>query len=289
MACLALRSHRGTVRKVNQDACCALASKTCLGEAVMAVVCDGVGGLSHGEVASATVVQGFAQWFEHELPTLMGTMSPMFDCDMVRTRWARLLCDLNERIRQHGRSIGALLGTTFTGILACGGTYIIGHVGDSRAYCLHDGALKQLTEDQTLLAYKLAHNEITPNEAEHFAQRHVILQAVGTEERLAPAFYTGSMDDFDVMVLCSDGAYHVLGSKGLERTLRGASNWNERLLEDACQEVLDKSMRGGEKDNLSIVCLRCECGSAPCDATFARAPLSSVCGGLPVSRVRVGQ
>ncbi len=257
MACLALRSHKGTVRTVNQDACCAYASQTSLGEVVMAIMCDGVGGLSYGEVASATVVQGFAQWFECELPSLLDAMDAVLDCDVVRARWERLLADLNDLIRQHGRSVGAMLGTTFTGMLACGGSYIVGHVGDSRAYRLHEDELTQITEDQTLLAYKLAHNEITPQEAKTFAQRHVIMQSVGTEQRLAPAFYTGRMDDLDVMVLCSDGAYHVLGSKGLELMLQGASGWNEQLMEDACQRVLEKSMSGGERDNLSIVCLRC--------------------------------
>jgi serine/threonine protein phosphatase PrpC len=228
----------------------------------MAVVCDGVGGLSYGEVASATVVQGFSQWFEHELPTLLDAMDQAFDFGVVQSRWQRLLCDLNDRIRQYGRSIGALLGTTFTGMLACDGTYVVGHVGDSRAYCLHDGVLNQITEDQTLLAYKLAHNQISPQEVKHFTQRNVILQSVGTEQKLAPAFYTGSMDDLDVMVLCSDGAYHVLGSQGLERAFQGASCWNERRMGDACEHVLEKSMSGGEKDNLSIVCLRCESGLA---------------------------
>lgn len=258
MACLALRSDRGMVREANEDACCALVTPTRLGEIVMAVVCDGVGGLSYGEMASSTVVKRFVRWFEADLPLLLRQMQGDLDRKLIQACWTELLDDLNGMIRQYGRSIGALLGTTFTGLLACGHSYVIGHVGDCRAYCLHGGALRQLTEDQTLLALMLARGEITPEEATTSHQRHVIMQSVGTQVNLRPAFYFGAMDESDVMVLCSDGAYHSLGDEGLAKELKGASQRDERLLGHACEEILNKSMLAGESDNLSIVCVRCD-------------------------------
>lgn len=261
MACLALRSHRGMVREANEDACCALASVSPLGEVVMAVVCDGVGGLSYGEVASSTVICRFVQWFEEDLPSLLHGMPSDLDCNLIQECWTALLDDLNQRIRRHGRAIGALLGTTFTGLLTYGQSYVIGHVGDCRAYCLHGHVLRQLTEDQTLLAFKLARGEITPQEAQDPHQRHVIMQSVGTEQKLRPAFYCGDVDDSDVMVLCSDGAYQSLGDAGLQEELDGASWQDEHMLDDACKKIISKSMRAGERDNLSIVCVCCNGGA----------------------------
>lgn len=262
MACLALRSSKGMVREANEDACCAMASMSQLGEVVMAVVCDGVGGLSHGEVASATVINRFMEWFRDELPPLLRTMRADLDCRLIQTCWSDLLDELNERIALYGRSIGALLGTTFTGLLACGQSYVIGHVGDCRAYCLHESSLMQLTEDQTLLAFKLANGEITAKEAVDSHIRHVIMQSVGTERRLRPAFYVGTVDAADVLVVCSDGAYQSLGNTGLREELLGATGRGEHVLDDACREILSKSMRAGERDNLSIVCVSCDSTSA---------------------------
>lgn len=274
MACLALRSNKGLVREANEDACCAMASMTQLGEVVMAVVCDGVGGLSCGEVASATVIMRFVEWFKAELPSLLRDMRAGLDCRLIQSCWTELLNELNERIGLYGRSIGALLGTTFTGLLACGKSYVVGHVGDCRAYCLHGSSLMQLTEDQTLLAFKLARGEISAEEAADSHARHVIMQSVGTERRLRPAFYAGSIDATDVLVVCSDGAYQSLGNTGLQKELIGATGQGEHVLDDACKEILSKSMRAGERDNLSIVCVSCGSVGASGDAADTRSLVS---------------
>ena len=116
MALVAARTDRGTRKPTNEDACCVEVAKTRFGDAVMAIVCDGVGGLVRGEVASSTVVARFASWFEGELPVLLDGMAEVdaFPFAAVRVVWGVLLSSVNEQIRAYdidGRDYTELLET----------------------------------------------------------------------------------------------------------------------------------------------------------------------------------
>ena len=75
MAYLAARTNAGTRKRENEDACCIEVGYGPFGEVLMAIVCDGVGGLSRGNVASSTVINRFVTWFEQELPALVETLA----------------------------------------------------------------------------------------------------------------------------------------------------------------------------------------------------------------------
>lgn len=257
MAIVAACTDKGAVRKTNQDACTVQVANTSFGEIAMAVICDGVGGLSAGELASATVVYRFAQWFRQELPTLLDGMdtSKSLDFKSIELVWSVLLKNLNETIQAYGRTHSEMLGTTFTGMLICGGKYLIGHVGDCRAYLLSARGVRQVTEDQTLLAKRLASGEITPEEAESFRQKHVILQSVGTEGILKPVFYVGEYALGDLFVLCCDGAYRRAEEEGIHTFFDGVERESEEALQEACRAMLRYDLEHGEKDNLTVVCV----------------------------------
>lgn len=254
MANLALVCNKGAVRSVNQDACCALAATSLDTEIVMAVVCDGVGGLARGEVASSTVVQGFVNWFERELPALVPGLMDGDATASVQRAWQQLLCELNAVMLRHGMREKTLMGTTFTGMLVCGGTYLVGHVGDCRAYIVHNAAIRQITQDQTLAAHMAAQGGYGGDLSKRSVRSNVILQSVGTQKTLKPAFYTGNVGCRDVCVLCSDGAYRVAGESGLLDALGRVDVHSEQGLREACDSVLEADMRSGERDNLTMVC-----------------------------------
>lgn len=257
MAYVAACTDKGVKRQTNQDACCIQVAETPFGEIAMAVVCDGVGGLAAGELASATVVYRFVQWFGEELPMLISGMDPEqpFNFSHVQTVWGVLLSSLNETILAYGRSHNERLGTTFTGLLLCRGQYLIGHVGDCRVYQIAPRGVRQVTEDQTLLAKKLAEGTLSPEEAKSFGKRHVILQAVGTEGMLHPAFYKGTCGQTDLFVLCCDGAYKKAEDVGVASFFAGVDHHDEAALGRACQEMLAYDVTHGEKDNLTVVCV----------------------------------
>lgn len=243
MIAIATCTDCGPVREVNEDACCVEVADSALGEVAMGVVCDGVGGLARGELASATVVMGLVGWFEDELPRLISTMAPggSFDPEVARGSWEGLLQGLNDLIGSYGTSSGASLGTTFTGILACDGTYLLGHVGDARAYLLRGGGLEQLSHDQVPSPTSCA--------------GHTILQAVGTEHALRPAFSSGRLEEGDLLVICSDGAWRRAGNDGVLRIFGDVGTLDEGALADACRRLLRLDLERGERDNLTVVCM----------------------------------
>ena len=255
MAYVAAATEVGSRKRVNEDSCCIKVAQTSLGEVVMALVCDGVGGLSAGNLASATVVNRFSQWFEQELPMLMEGMvaEGSFDFQTVKAVWGALLQTQNELIRTHGIKTGTRLGTTFTGAIACGGRYLVGHVGDCRAYQLDKASFRQITEDQTEVARKLAAGEITAEEARRMP-KNVILQAVGSGRVLVPAFYEGTCGPNELFVICCDGAYHRAENEGIRQIFQRACFTDEQSLGKACHDLLDYDLQMGEKDNLTVVC-----------------------------------
>ena len=92
---VALHSDKGIVRETNQDSLCVMEANTSAGKILMAVVCDGMGGLAKGEVASAAVVLSLCRWFEQELPAQITQKDYWQD---IKFRWQQLLVDENQKI-----------------------------------------------------------------------------------------------------------------------------------------------------------------------------------------------
>ena len=109
-------------------------------EVLMAVVCDGMGGLSKGELASATVIRTFSDWFAKVLPFELQCL----DFQILSSKLTLLLKDINARINDYGQKNGVNLGTTVSEILFIGDKYLIHHIGDSRIYHINS-AVKQLS------------------------------------------------------------------------------------------------------------------------------------------------
>ena len=242
----------GARRPTNEDACCVEVARTPLGDVTLAVVCDGVGGYSRGEVASATVIHSFSNWFEHDFPLLIGGMAERgtLDFTVIKAIWEVMLLEANRTIRAFGTSEKVRLGTTFTGVLACAGQYLVGHVGDCRALLVHPTGLKQITEDQTLAA-KMA-GEGASSSVDLNVQSHVILQAVGTQRTLQPVFYSGAYEAADIFVLCCDGVWKKPGNEGIAHAFRRASR-SEASLEQSCRDIISACRDMGENDNMTVV------------------------------------
>jgi PPM family protein phosphatase len=158
----------GIQKSTNQDSTCIKHARTSLGEIVMAVICDGMGGLAKGELASATVVRTFSDWFHKELPFELAAP----DLQVIGGKWEMMLKDLNHRILEYGRANGCSLGTTFTGILMVQDQYVVVHVGDSRVYYLGSD-LCQLTEDQTVVGREVRSGRMTEEQAKKDSRRNV--------------------------------------------------------------------------------------------------------------------
>lgn len=254
MVKMAAMSERGRHRTKNEDACCLKVASAPYGEAVMAVICDGVGGMSQGELASSTVVREFAAWFDEESQDFASSPDLHGRMEKTLASWERLLTKVNDSLRTYGGRASMTVATTFTGVFAYGGTYLVGQVGDSRLYVAGSHGFEQVTQDQTLVARMVERGELTPDEARNHPCQNVILQAVGAAEELCPVFATGSYSDDDLFVLCTDGVYKTIGTQRIADVFRLRGSDEDDALRAACKELIADAMTAGERDNLSICC-----------------------------------
>ena len=143
----ALHTDVGIIKETNQDSLCIKSAKTDIGNILLAVVCDGMGGLKKGELASATVIRRFSYWFDNELPLIIHDVT----MDRIRNSFSAMIDELNNRIIEYGENNGISLGTTLTAIFFTEEEYIVAHVGDSRAYIIDEDTIRMITEDQTVV------------------------------------------------------------------------------------------------------------------------------------------
>lgn len=151
---IAAQSDVGIVKKTNQDSYCIFtANSKKYGNILFAVVCDGMGGLEKGELASATVVKRFSNWFEKTFPILINNISPNFG--IIKSEWDKILKRLNSDIGNYGLSNNISLGTTIVATLCVQNEMYVANVGDSRVYKVTD-KVTRLTNDQSLVAREIS-------------------------------------------------------------------------------------------------------------------------------------
>ena len=173
---IAAYSDVGIVKKTNQDSVLMKIAQTNHGKVCLCVVCDGMGGLANGELASATVIREFDDWFQKKLPGLLET--PEFPIDQLRVQWDNLVMEQNRKLARYASEAGTRMGTTVVAFLIVDDKYYIMNIGDSRAYMITD-AIYQLTKDQTYIQYEMDLGHLTWEQAQTHPQRNVLLQCVG--------------------------------------------------------------------------------------------------------------
>ena len=141
----------GTKKNTNQDSLSVKVLDTSIGRMAFAILCDGMGGLEKGEVASAAVINAFNNWVTQDLPQLC--TATLMD-DVIRSQWTTIITQMNEKIKSYGARQGVKLGTTVVVMLITDTRYYIMNVGDSRAYEISD-RVTQLTNDQTFVAREI--------------------------------------------------------------------------------------------------------------------------------------
>lgn len=242
----------GNRRLTNQDSLCLKIADTSVGKVVLAVVCDGMGGLSKGEVASASVVDAFSEWFEKELPAQLAKK----DWDDIPYRWGRLMKEQNQRIADYGRKIRTQLGTTLTAILMIDSEFLlVGHVGDSRVYRIHH-QLEVLTEDQTVVGREIRRGTLTPEQAKKDPRRNVLLQCIGASKLVEPQFVYGKPVPGEVYLLCSDGFRHEITEDEIFQAFSSEQLKDELVMEQRVKAMVELNKQRQEKDNITAVLIK---------------------------------
>ena len=245
----------GTKKDTNQDSLCVKVAETDLGKVVMAVICDGMGGLAKGEIASASVVEAFSRWYDNELPLQLQNYKP----DEIRARWEEIIPDMNLRIAEYEKSIGVQLGTTLSVLLLIDNKALfIGHVGDSRVYEIDDREAKVLTTDQTVVANEVRLGRMTPEQAAVDPRRSVLLQCIGASRVVNPDYLMGTPAEGKVYMLCSDGFRHLVTPAEIASMFAPRNLVDEADMEERITALIEENKKRGETDNITALLLKLE-------------------------------
>lgn len=253
---IALHTDVGIRKETNQDSLCIKQAQTDTGNILLAVICDGMGGLEKGEVASATVLLAFAKWFEEELPYLLSETDYE---EAVRYWWERMIKEQNQNIAAYGRQRHIQLGSTITALLIFeNGNYLIGHVGDTRACRITNTSIEVLTTDQTVVANEIRLGRLTPEEAKFDSRRNVLLQCIGASKTVEPDFYQGKCMPGECYMLCSDGFRHRVTSEEISIAFAPDNNSEEEKMRQNIVRLIELNKQREETDNISAILIKAE-------------------------------
>jgi len=214
------------------------------------IVADGMGGHAAGEVASREAVDTLYGMVKRGIGELRQLVDPVVESD------ARAACRLMESAVQAATyfvySIAEIdrdksgMGTTISALLVLGGYAITAQVGDSRIYKVEGGAVEQLTEDHTLIAWQLKQGLITPQEAARSPHRNVITRAVGNREYVQVDTRRIQLVPSTRFLLCSDGLHGYLEDADIPSIVEMGG-------EASVRHFIDLANQRGGKDNITAV------------------------------------
>jgi protein phosphatase len=242
------------------------------------VVADGMGGHQSGEVASRMAASTIAGFFRAQPRD--GDMS-----DRLRSA----VCDANAKIFARADDSRAHRGMGTTVVAAAyapdtGRMHVV-HAGDSRAYHLRGGSLKQLTRDHSLLSDALLERpELTESDLAYLP-RNVITRALGIAPTVDVDTTSCDVEVGDVFLLCSDGLHGLVDDPIISNIIR-----DTEILTEACSKLVEAANKNGGKDNITAVLVRIEEDDEPWSRRSPRAsqrpteaPPSSGANGAPSS------
>ena len=246
---IAYYTDKGTQKQTNEDSLVIRTAKTNRGDVLMAAVCDGMGGLNRGELASTTIVQAFSEWFEDKLPSLI---EDGYDFLTIKSGLEFEIRKQSKRIENYAASRGMRLGTTLTMILVVEGKLITANVGDSRVYEVAE-ELRQLTKDHSLAQREVERGTLRLEDVERYEHRNVLTQGIGDSTNLLPDVKEERLYSDAVYLLCSDGFRHELSQEEIRSALFAARGKGDNNMKKALEKLARKAMERGEADNITAV------------------------------------
>lgn len=242
----------GTTKSTNQDSLSVKIINTSQGRMAFAILCDGMGGLDKGEVASASVIRAFDKWVREDFPALCN--APIQDY-AIRAQWEKIITEQNQTIKTYGARQGVRLGTTVVVVLVTETRYYVLNVGDSRAYEITD-RVEQLTTDQTFVAREVALGNMTEEEAMHDSRRSVLLQCVGASDEVYPDMFFGDAQPNAVYMLCSDGFRHEITADEIFEKLNPNVLLDNNMMQVNATSLIELNKQREERDNISVAMIR---------------------------------
>lgn len=234
-------SHRGLRRQLNEDSLVVTGN--------LFAVADGMGGHEAGEVASRICVE-----------TLAAGVKEVQD-DLTAEDLQHLMVRADEAIRE---ASGARAGTTLAGVAIVrehqGLYWMVFNVGDSRVYRFSEDEFSQVSVDHSEVQEMVDRGYISQAEAQHHPRRHVITRALGTGEAPDADFWMLPVHDGDRLMICSDGLTTEVEDERIRQELQ-----SRHTAQDAVDGLIGLALRGGGRDNITVVVVDVEDSAAESD------------------------
>ncbi len=207
------------------------------------VVSDGMGGHSHGEVASELAVQKVKEYYyqdlQNDIPTSLQEAIKQANVTIY---------EANEAERTPGTH-DLVMGATGVAAVLHDRTLYAANVGDSRIYVLHEGDLRQVTRDHSLVAQLVEQGEITPAEARTHEKRNQIYRSLGLPE-VEVDIFTEPVQEGDSLILCTDGLCGVVEDEDLRAIVEHYGP------EESVQRLIARANEAGGPDNVTAIVVR---------------------------------
>jgi len=233
----AVRTDVGRRRSVNED------SFAMAPELGLYLVADGMGGHSAGQIASRLATAETVDSLERVASSTATLTEKLRYCVAAANR--QVFDTAQEKHELQG------MGTTLVALLVGSGRVALAHVGDSRAYLIRAGRIRQLTDDHSVVAELVRRQEITPGAARGHPHRHVLTRALGVRRSVEADLAELTPTPGDVAVLCSDGLTGLVTDSEIAHAVAASST-----LELACECLVNLANDRGGDDNITVALVR---------------------------------
>lgn len=242
----------GTSKKTNQDSLLIKIGNCSENDIALAILCDGMGGLDKGEIASAYVIGEFNKWISNRFPIIINET----DClKKVKADWSNMLIEINDTLYFYGKNHKINMGTTLTGLLIINDKCLIVNVGDSRTYLLNN-TIEQISEDQSLIAKEIKLGKLSPQQALTDPRKNVLLQCIGVTSDIKPEFYEKEVTINDEYLLCSDGFIHMVSEKEIFEMLSPDNISDENDINTILDKIIKINIERNETDNITAAVIK---------------------------------
>lgn len=233
------KTDKGNVRDSNQDA---YAVGEFSDEVVWSVVCDGMGGAAGGNIASALAVKVISDKINASYREKMRDAS-------IKNMLDSALTAANIEVYDFAEAQPDLkgMGTTVVCAIVRDNQAYIAHAGDSRAYVISDGNIRQVTTDHSMVQDLLSRGKITAEEAEHHPNKNIITRAVGVDKNIEIDFEQIDLDDNDMLLLCTDGLSNYVSDGEILELMSDGKHYA------FADRLVQKANSNGGGDNITVV------------------------------------
>jgi serine/threonine protein phosphatase PrpC len=204
------------------------------------VVCDGMGGVAAGELASSTAVAELLKYFSQQIASEATAEERLYSAILYANERVCALASENEELQG--------MGTTLVAACVDDRRLVIGNVGDSRAYYLRDGGCAQVTLDHSFVAEQVRMGAMNEEQADASPLKSLITRAIGQVDPVEPDIFTAPIEPGDILLLTSDGLTRYANAETIAELILGSPS-----LEQACQALIDAAKAQGAVDNVTCV------------------------------------